>query len=95
MMLKTCKTLLLLILATALLAPGAAPAFAAAAPPGIPAAPAAKAGVAGAIDLSWRAVTGATGYVVYRYLRGSTVAARYAAVKTTAFTDKNIAANTF
>jgi len=71
------------------------PALAAAVPPGIPASPAAKAGVGGSIDLSWRAVTGATGYVVYRCLRGSNTVARFAVVKTTAYTDKKIAANTF
>lgn len=87
--------LLALILALCLLVPVATPAFAAASPPGVPSSPAAKAGVAGSINLTWRAVTGATGYVVYRYLRGSSAAVRYAAVKTTAYTDKNIAANTF
>lgn len=92
------KIVLSLLLALCLLPAGTqslrTPVSAAAAPPAVPASPVAKAGMDGSINLSWGAVSGASGYVVYRCTRESTSVTRCTVVKSTAFTDKNIAANT-
>nr|HQH63907.1 hypothetical protein [Clostridiales bacterium] len=89
------KIVLSLLLALCLLPAGTqslrTPVSAAAAPPAVPASPVAKAGMDGSINLSWGAVSGASGYVVYRCTRESTSVTRCAVVKSTAFTDKNIA----
>jgi len=99
MKMKKSKTAFSLLLALCLLLGGTQgilmPASGATAPPGVPSSPVAKAGVGGSISLSWKAVSGATGYVVYRCTRNSNTVARYAVVKSAAFTDKNVSANTF